>query len=1154
MKFFLLSAFPFRIGTFGLRPVVLLAALTMSSFDPLLGQVATSDQGVKQDTLSSEIIVARRKVASESPDLEEDAKAAIDQIYQQAAAELERAKKWEAEAAFFAKRAEEAPAKAERLKSQLEAASSKQRFKAPDDVDLETLETLLTDARRALSEARAKLNAAQAEPKRRAVRQAELPNELANVTANLEQAEADLTQPFDLAAADPLATAQRTLLEAEALALRNQMEAYRSELTMLAATAEIPALEIDVAAAPIAPLAAAVERLSDKVQRTRTLEGEDELEAARSKAAAAPELLQGVLKQNVEFLERDLELTQKRSTLEEALARDTELRDHWRRTMDRTKANIEAVGLWETIAWDMRSQRRLLPDTQRYRNEPRSRRDEIRELQYERLKLYDLDVELADVGDEVQALLAGSDDRTSTDEQIEVRFAAKEAYEEQARIVSDLQATYENYFQLVTQLDTVQREIAAESAEYAQFIDERVLWIRSSAPLFGESRQRVSESLAHWTNAASWRALGTAVWSELKRHPFAYALGFATFLLWFYYHHRLRMRIGAIGRMVRNNPTVPLRRSIEAFFLTIVVSIFSPGLIFLLSWRLGIAAGGDALPMAVADGLFLASCACLFLEVPRRICRGNGIADAHFLWPKEATVRLRNVMRISLAVLVPAAFVIGATESMSGRTRDDVVGRAVFVLAMLFTAVMAWRLFQPRSPIVQALVRRSPEGWLARLRNFLFIPGVALALALGGLAAAGLYHAAMELTWRAALSLSLWFGLIVAYGLGLRWLVAARVRLARARLLRQRAAERALEPATAADNGDDPTASAAEDAPSGPDEVMEEIDSATIKTQSQSVILALLVIAGTVGMWWIWSEVFPALGALRHVTVGDTSLAHIALAVLTAIFAYVASRNLPGLLEVSVLQQLPIDAGARYAVTTICRYSIVIAAVVVISWLVGFQWSRIQWLVAAMLVGLGFGLQEIFANFVSGLIILLERPIRPGDWITIGGTDGKVTKINMRATTVLDWDRKELIVPNKEIVTGQVVNWSLSENTLRVLIHVGIAYGSDTELATEILKRITAEHPKVLDKPRPKVIFRQFGDSALIFEVRVFIPHLDFWPRVMHEMHMNIDREFRAAGIVIAFPQRDLHVKSVEAAFPVHADAVDVQQDAKRGNDSQESG
>ena len=158
---------------------------------------------------------------------------------------------------------------------------------------------------------------------------------------------------------------------------------------------------------------------------------------------------------------------------------------------------------------------------------------------------------------------------------------------------------------------------------------------------------------------------------------------------------------------------------------------------------------------------------------------------------------------------------------------------------------------------------------------------------------------------------------------------------------------------------------------------------------------------------------------------------------------------------------------------------------------IGIGWSKVQWLAAAITVGLGFGLQEIFANFVSGLIILFERPVRVGDMITVGGISGRVARLRIRATTIVDWDRKELIIPNKEFVTGQIINWTLTEQTLRIVIPVGIAYGSDTKLAEETLLRVAHDDPEVLDDPAPSVVFSEFGDSALIFNLRVFIPHID---------------------------------------------------------------
>jgi len=195
----------------------------------------------------------------------------------------------------------------------------------------------------------------------------------------------------------------------------------------------------------------------------------------------------------------------------------------------------------------------------------------------------------------------------------------------------------------------------------------------------------------------------------------------------------------------------------------------------------------------------------------------------------------------------------------------------------------------------------------------------------------------------------------------------------------------------------------------------------------------------------------------------------------------------------------------------------------------------VQWLVAAMTVGLGFGLQEIIANFVSGLIILFERPIRMGDVVTVGNVTGRVSRIRTRATTIIDWDCKELVIPNKEFITGQVVNWSLSDQVLRLVIRVGIAYGSDTRKAGRILLDVAKGNSRVLPEPKPKAFFQEFGESSLNFELRTWVKDVDDWMVGRHELHQAIDDAFREAGVEIAFPQRDIHVRSSRGELPVVA-------------------
>jgi len=208
----------------------------------------------------------------------------------------------------------------------------------------------------------------------------------------------------------------------------------------------------------------------------------------------------------------------------------------------------------------------------------------------------------------------------------------------------------------------------------------------------------------------------------------------------------------------------------------------------------------------------------------------------------------------------------------------------------------------------------------------------------------------------------------------------------------------------------------------------------------------------------------------------------------------------------------------------------------------GIEWSNIQWLVAALSVGLGFGLQEIVANFVSGIILLFEQPLRVGDIVTVDGVTGKVSKIRIRATTIVNWDRQELVIPNKQIITGQLINWSLSDPINRVKIDVGIAYGSDVRLAMKLLLETAQENSKVLKDPEPTVIFDSFGDNSLGLVLRGFTDDLESLIIIKSELRNAINDKLNEAGIVVSFPQRDVHL---DTSSPLEIYLTKAQADKK---------
>jgi len=223
-----------------------------------------------------------------------------------------------------------------------------------------------------------------------------------------------------------------------------------------------------------------------------------------------------------------------------------------------------------------------------------------------------------------------------------------------------------------------------------------------------------------------------------------------------------------------------------------------------------------------------------------------------------------------------------------------------------------------------------------------------------------------------------------------------------------------------------------------------------------------------------------------------------------------------------------LSASTRDATVTVAGYLGFTLALLVGTGVAGLSFTSLTVIAGALSVGIGFGLQNIVNNFVSGLILIFERPIQRGDWIAVGATEGYVTDISVRSTVIRTFDRAEVIVPNSELISGQVTNWMLSDRKGRVKIPIGVAYGTDTELVKRLLIEVASAHPEVITSAgdlAPQVLFLEFGESSLNFELRCFIHEIDKRLLCRSELNFAIERAFREHGVEIPFPQRDLNLK-----------------------------
>jgi small-conductance mechanosensitive channel len=258
--------------------------------------------------------------------------------------------------------------------------------------------------------------------------------------------------------------------------------------------------------------------------------------------------------------------------------------------------------------------------------------------------------------------------------------------------------------------------------------------------------------------------------------------------------------------------------------------------------------------------------------------------------------------------------------------------------------------------------------------------------------------------------------------------------------------------------------------------------------------------------------------------------------------ALLLSRFIRFMLEEDVYPYLGLAKGRPYAISTLIHYSLVIIGFLLAAAALGFDMNRFTLLAGAFGVGIGFGLQTIVNNFLSGIILLTERPIQVGDTITLGDVMGEIQRIGIRSSTVRTWQGAEVIVPNADLIAHQVTNWTLTDRRRRIEIPVGVAYGSDPRLVLETLVAVGQACEQVLADPAPYALFLGFGDSALNFELRAWTDDFDAYIQVRSRLCTGIFDALAAAGLEIPFPQRDLHIKTladpVQSASPTEEPSV----------------
>ena len=663
-----------------------------------------------------------------------------------------------------------------------------------------------------------------------------------------------------------------------------------------------------------------------------------------------------------------------------------------------------------------------------------------------------------------------------------------QAYRERLRKVIGAKS---EYIEALSTLGDRYQSLTRMLTEYESYLKGLILWIPAYPPLWNADTSAVSAELT---------ALGTMVkTTRLSPYPIT-LLGLLVVALLFSQRHRLGTCEQEMGARIARPRDDAIQHTLVALACVALRAATLP----LLLVAVALALSPPGLATAISD----TGIALFILQSIQILCAPKGVGPVHFGWSKPVVARIHRELTRLILWWLPLFLVSLLIVRATAETGQTIIARWSLLASLLVPlASLASSLYR--------VSRNTDRNWLRDISNQVRLLLIAILLTIFVAVSFGHVYSVNIIFYSLVYTVLSAYFLVLVHAILMRWVRVTRRRLRLAQLMDARKEQQSPE-----------------------DELLGEAitNLGDVSSDTNQLINMGIFAGAATALFYIWSPLLPAFDAFSKVTLWTSatvvdgqavdnriSLAMLITVILLASLTIYAARKLPALIDLLLRSRTSVTASARYTVSALLNYVILGGGFIAALSSLGLQWSQLQWLVAALGVGIGFGLQEIIANFISGIIILFERPIRVGDVVSTGGSDGVVARIRIRATTIIDWDGKELLVPNKEFITGRLLNWSLSDPKIRTVLPVGIAYGSDVELAIKTLYEIVHAHPRVIDDPEPQIVFESFGDNALMLSARCFLISLENRMGVVTELNREIYKRFAEAGIVIAFPQRDIH-------------------------------
>ncbi len=1131
---------PWRQVAPGARPLLIFVLLLLGS---VLGLPAMAVDRAGAAPITLDTIAAQRSEIEQAGSLTDEQKKQASAKLDEARALLEESRRYEAQTQALKTRIREMPEKLADLQKGAPLRQLQLRIEDIAPWTIAQLEVVLNERQQRLRELQANLD----EKDREVAAYVAFARTGVSEITKLQERLSDPVLSAPGAAiggtADGLSETEQTRQKARALMLKANLALLTLQQQNLNVISEVTQLDRDLAADEVTILTEHVAQFREYLQKRRQSDAETTKQAALEALADAPSAI-AKLQQTISRLAAEqARLVIREADLDREGERIKRVTDEVQRDYERIQQIAELGGNTAQVSTLLQKRLVFAPSPKALAQQSIEYQGQLSDAALRQLELDELLRDNRDKNSRVAELLAanGVAGEETRDEQ---RQAAAEAVARHREIVLDLWKTYTRYIGKLSTVEAATRQLLSDTRKYRVFIDDRLLWMPSTeiAPLNEAAllldgvrwfidpdhlSVLLSDSLDVLTNSGTsvgfW-VLGLIVLLALRKRA----------------RHGLSTAAAATQRVRTDSFAATLRAIAGTLVLILPLPWLFIGAGLLLSNQPTV----QEYTAVMAVGLQSVGQVLFFLGTLRNLCRTDGLARSHLLWNRTLCDNLGRqaiwltplaaplaFLAIAGAAAVPSAFIRTAASLVPSEQPGVLsLGRLSAIALMVLLAVAVYRIWRKNGPVMLAMAKVPDNAKWANYHILWFGPAILLPLGLALAALSGYYYTVAFLNGKAGETLWFLIILVLLKDLLLRGLYVTQRRLRfeeavryREEQITQRAAS--AEPAASPESGELPLEE-------------DKINYGQLGDQVRKLVQIGYTIGLLVGLWWIWKDVIPAFSFLDKVELPFSTnklidgvskevpltLSDMVAGLLLGGLALFAARNIPALLELTLLQRLPLSRASRYAFTTLTQYMVALAGLLITFNALGLQWSSVQWLVAALSVGLGFGLQEIVANFISGIILLFEQPIRVGDVVTVDNITGTVSRIRIRATTIVNWERQELIIPNKQFITGQLINWTLSDTVNRLTINVGVGYDSDTKQAMEIIAQVAADHPKVLKDPAPRISFEGFGDNSLNLVLRAYLNEIDSRLSTITELHQAILDRFRAVGIEIAFPQRDVHL------------------------------